>query len=284
MVRDGEMAARDYLDLVVAGAPSESEISVVQSANRQLLRALEVYADPDWATVGRIRFADAAISAAKAAAPGSDHQLAWVHAIFSAATTDTQVGYLSALLSGSEVLDGLAIDTDLRWALVQALVANGVFEAQDIDDEAARDQTAAGQRAAATARALIPTAQAKAEAWDAAVNNDSLSNAVMRATVNGFDHPLQGDLLTPYVAKYFEAAGTVWERKTSEMAQDIIVGLFPTWSSTINSETVRLADEFLAEPNRPTALARLVSEGRADVLRALKARETDRNAAADSTG
>jgi aminopeptidase N len=280
MVRDGELATRDYLELVVAGGPSETEISVVQSANRQLLRALEVYADPDWAMVGRVRFAEAAIAAAKAAAPESDHQLAWVHAVVGAATTDAQIGFLSALLSDSNTLDRLAIDTDLRWSLVQALVANGVLGADDIDREAARDQTSAGERAAATARALIPTSAAKAAAWQAAVNDDSLSNAMVRATVSGFDHPLQGDLLTPYAAEYFKSVAGVWERKTSEMAQDIVVGLFPTWSSTISEETVRLADDFLAEASRPAALTRLVSEGRADVVRALKARETDRAAGA----
>jgi aminopeptidase N len=53
------------------------------------------------------------------------------------------------------------------------------------------------------------------------------------------------------------------------------VGLFPSWSSTITPETVAAADEFLAAPDLPPALARLVGEGRADVVRALGARAAD---------
>jgi aminopeptidase N len=281
MVRDGELATRDYLELVLAGAPSETEIGVVQSAHRQLLRALQIYADPDWAPAGRIRFADVAIRAAREAQAGSDHQLAWVHAAISAATTDAHAAFLSRLLDGSETLDGLALDTDLRWALVQALVARGVLGEAAIDAEAARDPTSAGARAAATARALIPTPEAKAAAWDSVISDDTLSNAVMRATILGFSHPLQSELLQPYAARYFEVAAAVWDRRTSEMAQDVIVGLFPTWSSAITEDTVRAADAFLADSSRPAALRRLISEGRADVLRALHARQVDRAASTE---
>jgi aminopeptidase N len=275
MVRDGELATRDYLDLVVTGAPAESEIGVVQSVNRQLLRALEVYADPDWASIGRARFAETAISAAREAEPGSDHQLAWVHATMGAASTDEQTDLLNRLLSGQEVLGGLALDTDLRWALIQALVARGVLGETDIAAELERDRTSAGSRAAATARALVPTPEAKAAAWEAATTDDSLSNATMRAVVQGFHHPLQGELLSPIVDRYFADAAAVWDRRTAEMAQDVVVGLFPSWSSAINDETVRLADDFLADKSHPAALRRLVSEGRADVVRALRARATD---------
>ncbi|MDQ1732868.1 MAG: aminopeptidase [Pseudonocardiales bacterium] len=281
MVRDGELATRDYLELVLAGAPSETEIGVVQSAHRQILRALQIYADPDWAPAGRIRFADVAIRAAREAQAGSDHQLAWVHAAISAATTDAHAAFLSRLLDGSETLDGLALDTDLRWALVQALVARGVLGEAAIDAEAARDPTSAGARAAATARALIPRPEAKAAAWDSVISDDTLSNAVMRATILGFSHPLQSELLQPYAARYFEVAAAVWDRRTSEMAQDVIVGLFPTWSSAITEDTVRAADAFLADSSRPAALRRLISEGRADVLRALHARQVDRAASTE---
>jgi aminopeptidase N len=275
MVRDGELAARDYLDLVIAGAPTESRIGVVQSAHRQLLRALEIYAEPDWAPTGRAHFADVAIEVARSAQAGSDHQLAWVHAAISAASTAEQAAFGARLLDGSETLEGLALDTDLRWAIVQSLVARGMLGNEAIEAEGERDRTSAGIRAAATARALIPTPEAKAAAWHAAFYDDNLSNAVMRATVIGFSHPLQGHLLVDYPAKYFAGAAEVWHRRSSEMAQDVIVGLFPSWSTAITAETVRLADEFLADPSHPAPLRRLVSEGRADVVRALKAREAD---------
>ena len=279
MVRDGELATRDYLELVVTGGPAESDIGVVQAVNRQLLRALEVYAEPTFAAEGRARFADTAITAAGSAAAGSDHQLAWVHAVLGAASTEAQIAFVARLLSGDEVLDGLALDTDLRWAMVQSLVARGVLGEDAIAAESERDQTSAGVRAAATARALIPTAEAKAAAWNSLLHDGTLSNAVLRAVGVGFHHPLQGEVLAAYVEKYFAVVPEVWEQRTTEIASEFVELLFPSWSTAINDATVHLADEFLADRSRPAALRRLVSEGRADVLRALAARATDAAAA-----
>jgi aminopeptidase N len=275
MVRDAELSARDYLELVISGAPAESDIGVVQSVNRQALRSLEIYAHPADADAARQRFADVAWAAAEAAAPASDHQLAWLHAYIGAASTSDQTAVLRRLLAAEQELPGLSLDTDLRWTLVQALVARDAAGEADIEAESARDQTSAGARAAATARALIPNAAAKEATWQTALFDESLSNAVMRATVIGFAHPLQGELLAGYAEKYFDVIGSIWQARTSEIAQDLVVGLFPSWSSTISERTVQLADEFLATGNPPPALRRLVSEGRADVVRALKARTAD---------
>jgi len=275
MVRDGELAIREYLELAMAGLPAESEIGVVQSIIRQSLRALEIYADPEWADTGRAAFGDVAMTAARNAAPGSDHQLAWVQALLGSACTDEQVQFIADLVSGERTLEGLAMDTDLRWSLLFALVARGRAGEAEIAAQAQLDKTSAGARAAATARALVPTAEAKAAAWSAALTDQSLSNALMRAVLNGFHHSLQGELLAPYTAKYFEQAADVWQRRTPEMASDIIIGMFPTWSTAISEDTLRRADEFLADPKHPAALRRLVGEGRADVARALAARATD---------
>jgi aminopeptidase N len=59
------------------------------------------------------------------------------------------------------------------------------------------------------------------------------------------------------------------------VAQNVVIGLFPTWTSTITQDTLDAADEFLARAELPSALRRLVSEGRSDVARALRARAAD---------
>jgi aminopeptidase N len=275
MVRDGELATRDYLELAVNSGPGESEIGVLQSVNRQAMRALEIYADPDWAAHGRAEFADAAIAAARSAKAGSDHQFAWIQALVMSACTDPQIDFLAELLSGEQSLDGLKIDTDLRWTLLQALVARGRAGEAEIEAYAAQDKAAAGVRAAATARAMLPSAAAKDAAWKLAISDVRLSNAQMRATVTGFHHQLQPELLAPFTARYFEQVADIWQQRSAETAQDLIVGLFPSWSSAINEETLRLADGFLSDSSHPAALRRLVSEGRSDVARALTARAAD---------
>jgi len=247
----------------------------MQSLTRQALRALEIYADPAWAPTGRGLLADTAKSAVHASVPGSDHQLAWVHALLGSATSQEHLTFVRGLLDGSEHLDGLAVDHDLRWAMLRALCANGVLDEAAVAAELERDPSAAGQRHAATARALAPSPVTKAEAWRLAMHDDTLPNAMQKAVINGFAYPTQGELVVPYRQRYFDEIGELWSRRTSELAQSAVVGLFPTWTSTINADTVASADAFLAADDVPSALRRLVLEGRADVVRAMHAREAD---------
>jgi aminopeptidase N len=103
---------------------------------------------------------------------------------------------------------------------------------------------------------------------------------MQEAVIAGFGHGLHGELVLPYAKRYFDEIEEVWQRRTSELAQNVVVGLFPTWTSTISTETLALADEFLERPGLPSALRRLVSEGRADIVRNLAARSVDASAGA----
>ena len=49
MCRDAEMAARDYVQLVMAGVDHVEDISVVQTLLRQAAAALRRFTDPAWA-------------------------------------------------------------------------------------------------------------------------------------------------------------------------------------------------------------------------------------------
>ncbi|PYC74014.1 aminopeptidase N [Streptomyces tateyamensis] len=274
MTRDGELATRDYLELAVAGLPKESDIGVVQSVQRQAKLALELYADPAWRETGLLRWAEVCEQNLRAAAPAGDHQLAWAKALAGAARTEQQLALLAGLLDGSVELDGLAVDTDLRWDLLLRLVATGKAGDAAIEAELARDNTAAGQERAACARAARPTAEAKAEAWDSVVESDALTNYVQDAVIAGFSVGDQRELLAPYVGRYFAALKTVWETRSHEIAQQIITGLYP--SLQIEPATLEATDHWLATADPAPALARLVVEARAGVERALKAQAADR--------
>ncbi|HEY2299713.1 MAG TPA: aminopeptidase N [Jatrophihabitans sp.] len=275
MTRDGELATRDYVAMVVAGAHLETDIGVMQSLLRQANRAVEIYADPAWAPTGYQQLADASLAALRSAEPGSDHQLAWAHAFLNAARGEQHVELIADIHSGATVIAGLALDHDLRWAFVATLASRGRLDRAAIDLELERDPSAAGQRHAATAQALMPTADAKAETWDRIVHDDRLPNAMQRALISGFSDPAQGELLAPYVQRYFEDIIGVWDRRSSEVAQVVAVGLFPSWGAAIDAETISAADRLLAGGDIPSGLRRLVLEGRADVVRALRARDVD---------
>ncbi|RCW45104.1 aminopeptidase N [Halopolyspora algeriensis] len=279
MTREAELKARDFVNLVLgrdvhSGIGAETEIGVVQRLLLQTQTALSSYADTAWRQEGWQRYTSRVLELARAAAPGSDHQLALVNALTGSVLDEATVTVLRGWLDGSVPLEGLVVDTDLRWRLLEALVAHGAAAESEIDRELAQDPTATGQRRAERARALIPTPEAKEKAWQRAVHDDELPNAVNEAIISGFQHPAQQSLLMGYVQRYFDEIDEVWQRRSSERAQPTVIGLFPSWA--VEQETVEAADAWLADEH-PAALRRLVSEGRAGIVRALAAREFDRS-------
>lgn len=273
MTRDAQLAARDYLALVLSGIGKESDIGVVQSLQRQVKLAIDLYADPAAREALLARWTDATLAHLRAAVPGSDHQLAWARAFAATARTPEQLDVLDALLDGSQTVEGLVVDTELRWSFVQRLAAVGRFDEAEIAGEYDRDRTAAGERHAATARAARPTPEAKAEAWASVVDSDKLPNAVQEAVIGGFVQTDQREVLAPYADRYFEVVKDIWESRSHEMAQQIAVGLYP--AVQVSQETLDKTDAWLASAEPNAALRRLVSESRAGVERALRAQRAD---------
>ena len=166
------------------------------------------------------------------------------------------------------------VDTELRWTLLHgAGRARAPPASDEIEAELDRDPTAAGQRARRHRAGAAADAGAKAEAWRLATEDDELPNAINEAIIGGFSHPAQTALTRAYREPYFEVIADVWTRRTSEMAQNVVVGLFPDEARRPRSS--RRAEAFLAGPDVPPALRRLVAEGRDDALRALRGRARD---------
>jgi aminopeptidase N len=283
MTRQAEMRAREFVALVERGIGTETEIGVVQRLLMQANTAIGSYADPEWAaTAGWPGFADRLLELAREAAPGSDHQLAFVNALTGAELSAWHTEVLRELLDGDAApakmgLPGLTVDADLRWRIITALAVAGEIDVDGIDtplidQELANDPTAAGKRHAAAAATARPIAEAKQQAWSTVMDDDSVPNVTARSIVGGFAPTGQNELLTPYVDRYFAEVPGVWDRRSSEVAQTVVIGLYPAWA--INADAVAKADKFLAG-DHPPALRRLVVEGKAGVERALRARAFD---------
>ena len=286
MTRDAELRARDFVSLVAGGIQAETEVGVAQRLLLQAQTALGSYANPEWAqSEGWPAFADRLLELARAAAAGSDHQLAFVNALCTSVLSTRHVVVLADLLDHDPAelgLAGLSIDTDLRWRIVTALAAAGEIDADGpatpfIDAEVQRDPTAAGKRFGAQASAARPQAAVKESAWTTVTEDDALANITARSIIAGFVKPGQAELLKPFGARYFAAISGIWERRSSEVAQTVVVGLYPSWD--ISDDGIAAADAFLADPELPAALRRLVLEGRAGIERSLRARQFDDGAA-----
>lgn len=273
MTRDAELPTREYLSLVLSGIAKESDIGVVQSLHRQVKLALELYAAPAGRDEALARWTGATLSHLRSAEPGSDHQLAWARAFAATARTEEQLTLIEELVSGKQSIEGLAVDTELRWAFVHRLAAMGRLDEAGITAELDRDKTAAGERHAASARAARPTPEAKAEAWASVVESDKLPNAIQESVIGGFVQTDQRELLAPYAEKFFSAVKGAWDSRSHEMAQQIAVGLYP--SLQISRATLDATDTWLSSASPSAALRRLITESRAGVERALRAQAAD---------
>ncbi|NBP85919.1 MAG: aminopeptidase N, partial [Mycobacteriaceae bacterium] len=109
--------------------------------------------------------------------------------------------------------------------------------------------------------------------WREVIEDDTLPNITARSIISGFVQPGQAEILQPFTRRYFETIGAVWERRSSEVAQTVVVGLYPSWD--VSDEGLAAADWFLGGLHVPPPLRRLVLEGRAGVERSLRARRHD---------
>jgi aminopeptidase N len=272
MTRDAEMPARDYVRLVLSGIESETDIGVVQSLMAKAALALSSYGDPANRAAALRTITQRADELMRGAEPGSDVQLVYAQ-VFAAAEDDDQLDHVRSLYDGDETIAGLVLDTELRWHFLIQLATHGRADTADIDSQLARDRTATGEKRAASARAALPTADAKAAAWSAVVDSDDLSNHMQLATMRTFWLSEQAELCRPYAERFFTTVGEIWRSRSNEIAQTFTELMYP--SVLIEQETVDRTDRYLAEENPQPALRRALVESRDTVARALRARACD---------
>ncbi|NBM18034.1 aminopeptidase N [Streptomyces sp. GC420] len=278
LTRDALLPARDFLALAGRFAGAETDIGVLQNVQAWARTALEHYAAPGYRAEGGRLLAEGALRELRLAEPGGGHQLAWARFFAACATTESDLQLLAGLLAGSARIDGLDVDQELRWTFLESLAAHGTVDETVLAAELARDDTASGKRHQVRCLAARPSAEVKARAWAQVVESDELSNALVEATISGFDQPGQRELLAPYAPRYFEAIERVWSERSIEIGMAVVRGLFPILQG--DRATLDAADAWLdAHKESAPALRRLVLESRDDLARALRAQECDASGA-----
>ncbi|HTJ74679.1 MAG TPA: ERAP1-like C-terminal domain-containing protein, partial [Acidimicrobiales bacterium] len=276
MVRDAELPTRRYVALVLAHAPAETDDATLARLLGQAGSAVDAYGDPANRTAARAQLAAAARAGLEGAEPGTDRQLIWARHFLSVADSAEDLAYARGILDGSVAVEGLAIDTDLRWQIVMTLAS---VAADDdgalIQVELERDPTDIGERRAASARASRPTAEAKAAAWERLTGEAGLPLATLRALTGGFHVIGQDELLEPYVQPYFDALPAWWAERTRDEALSLARGLYP--STLIGAPVVGATDTALADEDLAGPLRRILLESKDSMERALRARAADRD-------
>ena len=274
--RDGEKSGRAFIDLVLAHIANETESTTMMTCLRQLLTVANLYVAPEYRLESQLKVADGLWKLAQNAQAGSDAQLQFVKFFAQFARSDKQLTTVADLLSGKAQMDGLEIDTDLRWELLTALSVGGKVTKERIDVELEADNTANGQKAHAAAIAAMPELKSKQEIFDKLVDTDQMSNALVNSASLAFGRVMDTAVLEPFVDQYFSKVLSIWENKSYHMAEYLLVNLYPL--AIVNEALANQTEQFLKNPELASkpALKRIIVENLANVQRALSAQSTDK--------
>jgi aminopeptidase N len=271
--RDAETPASAYVRLALANISSETESTTIRTTLTQLTQVARSYVAPSRRAETITEVGDSLWALAQAAEAGSDAQFQFVKFFANIASTEAHGDALQALIDGSTALDGLEIDTDLRWEILEGLVLVGRAGSPEIDAALAADNTANGAQAAARARATIPTSEGKLAAFASIVESADQPNAIVRATSVGFQHTNDPSILEPVVAKYFDSLTDVWASRSYHIAETLVAGLYP--AGLADAALVESTAAWLETHPETPALRRLVAENVAGTERALRVQAAD---------
>ena len=274
MTRDGELPARQFIDTSLAALATEHESTTFRYALAQVSTTAWHYTAPAERAEIVKHVAAELFKLAGQAKAGSDEQFQLVTAYlgYGEPGDDAFVANAKGLLDGSVAFDGLEIDNNFRWTIINALSTVNAIDQAGIDAELAKRETTENREFAYGARAVAGTAEAKAWAWNEALHNDELTNMQLEAVAGGFAATPRADLAEPYAEKYFEVADWIWEHKTFHMAEALLEGLYPGYADP--AKLVELGDAWLAShKDADNALQRIVRGNVEASHRTLKVRD-----------
>ncbi|MET7670215.1 aminopeptidase N [Micromonospora luteifusca] len=203
-----------HLDLLARQLPRESSPTLVSAALDRTLNNLVRRVLPP----ADVPAALEVVAAACALDGEADEQRAVALARGLARTTSDTV-LLRRWLDTDATDQGLALDPELRWAVVHRLAELGGVEAPEIEAERLRDGTAAGDLGAVTALAARPTVEAKSAAWAAMTEDPDVSVRRFRALAAGLWSLSQRELVAPYVAAYVAVTPSLARRGSAFAAE-----------------------------------------------------------------
>ncbi|WP_284305035.1 aminopeptidase N [Mobilicoccus caccae] len=276
--RDALLPASDFVDLVCRHAPTESHVGLLTAALGNALTAARSYAPTERREELVRRILDLSAEQMRAAEPGSSTQIVFARTfVIAALSCDARATEIRALLEGTDVVDGLAMDSMMRWGLWRALVATGHASEADIDAERQRDTGSPARIRHLTVQSSRPDAATKERAFTAVLEDPDVSNDDVTAYTTGFSTPGHGPLTESYLQRYLDALLPFWQSRSQEIATRMVDGFFLggdlTEGQGVEEQPVVVAlRTWLGDhEDAPAALRRLVVEQLALLERALRA-------------
>lgn len=281
MVRNAELPAESFISTMLKALVTEHESTTFRKILGTIATARLFYVAPARRSQVTERVAGEIWHLAQAAAAGSDEQFQLLTSYLSMAAGPEFARRAVGFLDGSLVLPGLEIDNDLRWSIIFAQAKAGAIDTAGIEAELAKKDTTENREHAYFAKAAVPTAEAKAWAFDQALHNDQLTNSQLEAVANGFGANANNpELYSGYVSRFFDSIDWIWDHKTFHMSEGLICplngyGLYPVFAHA--ADLVQAGQAWLeSHPEAPKALRGMVQQnldGSERVLRVQKYNE-----------
>ena len=273
LVRDGELAPRQYLGLAARHLPAETDSSI----------AGHVIAYARWTVTDRYLppgLRGAALAGLTSlcrdllSPPGDADGMRLVAArgLIDSASGPDDVAALWSWLAAGRVPGGPDTDSRLRWQILLRLTVLGAASLAEIEHEASRDATAAGRLSAARCRAARPDRAAKQAAWTAMLGG-TLSGYELAATAQGFWQADQAGLVAGYVPRYFTSLAEVAADGGSEVARVLCQHGFP--HHAVAAATLRAGERCLESGGVVGSLRRLLADQLEDLRRSLAVNSKD---------
>ncbi|HEX5303493.1 MAG TPA: aminopeptidase N, partial [Streptosporangiaceae bacterium] len=272
LVRDGELAPREYLRLAARHLPAETESSIAGHvigyarwtvADRYLPAGQRAAALADLTSLCRD------LLSPHPAGDGGELRLVAVRGLIDSASGPDDISALWSWLAAGRVPGGADLDAPLRWRIMLRLAALGAASRAEIEHEAGREPASSGdpdgRLGAARCRAALPDAGAKQAAWTV-LREGTGSGYELAATAEGFWQADQAELLAGYVPRYFAelpaldgALARIWGRHG-----------FPHHAA--EAAAVRAGERCLEAGGLGGSLRRLLADQVDDLRRALAVR------------
>ncbi|TRZ86679.1 MAG: aminopeptidase N [Streptomycetaceae bacterium] len=267
MVRDAEISSRDFIEIASSGLPAEDDVTVFSIITDQLGTVVNLFTHDKDRHELRMGVAKVLESIMDTSLPGGDLQLQSAKAFASLAISTEQNARITNLLDGG--LNGLVIDVDLRWHLVQALVERGLYSREQLDKELTADPSTLGQLAHSLAIAAIPLLTSKELAWKT-ITDQRVATDIRKAMMRGFHLSTQHEFSEAFVDRYFSQLLVMWGGNSFESASSFAELAYPRFLTS--ESTLTKTNYWLNGAGRdaPSGLRRLVLEARDSLERAIK--------------
>ena len=257
---------RDFLALVEAGLPAETDISVVTTLLNQTKAAIEQFSGLGKREGYRDRWSALVLRLTADAAPGSDDR-SWRTPVPTPPppALPSRPTSCARWLSG-DAPEGLVVDTDLRWSLLQRL-ARARCGRPGRDRRRARARRhrhrtppgGHGSRAHPDHRGQGGGVRLRGRDRRPAQRAPRGDRRGLRARPTSASCTARSSTATSTPCR------TCGQTRTNETAQTIVMGLYP--AQIVEQGTLDLTDRFLARDDVPAGARRLVREGRDGVER-----------------